>query len=46
VFPPAAPAGIGSAVLAALAGNAWPVAVGVGGGTTAAAVLSFKEIIG
>jgi hypothetical protein len=38
--------GFGAAVLAALAGNAWPVAVSVGGSATATAVLFFREIIG
>ncbi|MEU0073266.1 hypothetical protein ABZ027_27495 [Streptomyces sp. NPDC006332] len=38
--------GIGATVLAALGGNAWPVAVSVGGGAAATAVLFFREIIG
>ncbi|MGW2641523.1 hypothetical protein [Streptomyces sp. NPDC001348] len=46
VFLLAAMAGVGAGVLAALAGNAWPVAVSVGGGAAASAVLFFKEIIG
>ncbi|MFB0615267.1 hypothetical protein [Streptomyces sp. AGS-58] len=45
VFLLAALAGIGATVLAALAGNAWPVAVSVGSGTSATAVLFFREII-
>jgi hypothetical protein len=46
VFLLAALAGVGATVLAALAGNVWPVAVSVGCGTAATAVLFFKEIIG
>ncbi|MEU6668884.1 hypothetical protein [Streptomyces sp. NPDC046727] len=46
VFLLAALAGIGATVLAALAGNVWPVAVSVGSGTAATAVLFFKQIIG
>ncbi|MBL1107654.1 hypothetical protein JK361_24145 [Streptomyces sp. 5-8] len=45
VFLPAAPAGLGAAVLAELSGSVWPVAVSVGGGTAATAVLFLKEII-
>ncbi|MBY8845899.1 hypothetical protein [Streptomyces sp. SP2-10] len=45
VFLPAAPAGLGAAGLAALSGSVWPVAVSVGGGTAATAVLFLKEII-
>ncbi|WP_037670712.1 hypothetical protein [Streptomyces griseus] len=37
--------GIGATVLSALAGNAWPVAVSVGGGVVAPAVLFFHQII-
>ena len=37
--------GIGATVLAALAGNPWPVAVSVGSGAAATAVLFFQEII-
>ncbi|WP_030347449.1 MULTISPECIES: hypothetical protein, partial [unclassified Streptomyces] len=46
VFLLAALAGAGATVLAALAGNPWPVALSVGGGTAGSAVLFFKEIIG
>ncbi|MFG2355471.1 hypothetical protein [Streptomyces sp. NPDC048521] len=46
VFLLAALAGVGATVLAALAGNPWPVAVSVGCGAAATAVLFFKEIIG
>ncbi|MEV6804828.1 hypothetical protein ACH4NF_13300 [Streptomyces sp. NPDC017248] len=45
VFLLAALAGTGAAVLAALAGNAWPVAVSAGAASGASAVLFFKEII-
>ncbi|MDQ0712101.1 MULTISPECIES: hypothetical protein [Streptomyces] len=45
VFLLAALAGIGATVLAALAGNVWPVAVSVGGGVVAPAVLFFNQII-
>ncbi|MEV7690491.1 hypothetical protein ACFW1F_08595 [Streptomyces bungoensis] len=45
VFLLAALAGIGATVLAFLAGKAWPVAVSVGGGTAASAVLFFQQII-
>ncbi|AYN42157.1 hypothetical protein D9753_28370 [Streptomyces dangxiongensis] len=45
VFLLAALAGIGATVLAALAGDVWPVAVSVGSGTAATAVLFFREII-
>ncbi|MEU1178321.1 hypothetical protein ABZ464_11800 [Streptomyces sp. NPDC005820] len=45
VFLLAALVGIGATVLAALAGNAWPVAVSVGGGVVAPAVLFFNQII-
>ncbi|MEU2063354.1 hypothetical protein [Streptomyces sp. NPDC013455] len=45
VFLLAALAGIGATVLASLAGNVWPVAVSVGCGTAASAVLFFREII-
>jgi hypothetical protein len=37
--------GIGATVLAALAGHVWPVAVSVGGGVVAPAVLFFNQII-
>lgn len=45
VFLLAALAGIGATVLAVLAGNVWPVAVSVGGGVVAPAVLFFNQII-
>ncbi|MFD0392988.1 hypothetical protein ACFQ3Z_11610 [Streptomyces nogalater] len=45
VFLLAALAGLAAAVLAALVGGAWPVAVSAGAGTAASAVLFFKEII-
>ncbi|MGI5371217.1 hypothetical protein [Streptomyces iakyrus] len=45
VFLLAALVGIGATVLAALAGNVWPVAVSVGGGVVAPAVLFFNQII-
>ncbi|CAM5567806.1 hypothetical protein SALBM311S_02032 [Streptomyces alboniger] len=45
VFLLAALVGIGATVLAALAGKPWPVAVSVGSGAAATAVLFFKEII-
>jgi hypothetical protein len=45
VFLLAALVGIGATVLAALAGTTWPVAVSVGSGSAASAVLFFKEII-
>ncbi|MFI0811760.1 hypothetical protein [Streptomyces echinatus] len=45
VFLLAALAGVGATVLTALSGTVWPVAVSVGGGTAASAVLFFKEII-
>ncbi|MFG2131337.1 hypothetical protein ACGFNV_26460 [Streptomyces sp. NPDC048751] len=45
VFLLAALVGIGATVLSALAGNAWPVAVSVGGGVVAPAVLFFNQII-
>jgi fatty acid desaturase len=46
VFLLAALAGVGATVLAALSGSPWPVAVSVGCGAAATAVLFFKEIIG
>ncbi|AGS68577.1 hypothetical protein [Streptomyces collinus] len=46
VFLLAALAGVGAAVLAALAGNAWPVAVSLGCGAAVTGVMFFKEIIG
>jgi hypothetical protein len=46
VFLLAALAGLGAAVLAALAGNPWPVAVGVGGGAAGSSVVLFKDING
>ncbi|MEU3412184.1 MULTISPECIES: hypothetical protein [unclassified Streptomyces] len=46
VFLLAALAGVGAAVLAALAGSAWPVAVSAGAGAAVSGVLFFKEIIG
>ncbi|MFF7312834.1 hypothetical protein [Streptomyces sp. NPDC008137] len=45
VFLLAALVGIGAAVLSCLAGNVWPVAVGVGCGASAVAVVLFNEII-
>lgn len=45
VFLLAALVGIGAAVLAALAGNVWPLAVSVGSGAGAMAVLFFNQII-
>jgi hypothetical protein len=45
VFLLAALVGIGATVLAALAGNVWPVVVSVGGGVVAPAVLFFNQII-
>ncbi|MFI5686377.1 hypothetical protein [Streptomyces sp. NPDC051636] len=45
VFLLAALVGIGATVLAALAGNPWPVTVSLGSGSAATAVLFFKEII-
>lgn len=45
VFLLAALVGVGGGVLAALAGNAWPVAVSAGGGAAGTAVLFFREII-
>jgi hypothetical protein len=45
VFLLAALVGIGAAVLSALAGNAWPLAVSVGSGASAMAVLFFNQII-
>ncbi|MEU3827242.1 hypothetical protein GT045_05970 [Streptomyces sp. SID486] len=45
VFLLAALAGVGATVLAVLSGSVWPVAVSVGSGTAATAVLFFKEII-
>ncbi|MFF7043650.1 hypothetical protein [Streptomyces massasporeus] len=45
VFLLAALVGVGATVLAALAGNMWPVAVSVGGGVVAPAVLFFNQII-
>ena len=45
VFLLAALVGIGATVLAAPAGNVWPVAVSVGGGVVAPAVLFFNQII-
>jgi len=37
--------GVGATVLAVLAGKGWPVAVSVGGGVVAPAVLFFDQII-
>ncbi|MFJ8049039.1 hypothetical protein [Streptomyces luteogriseus] len=37
--------GIGAAVLSCLAGNAWPLAVSVGSGASAMAVVFFNQII-
>ncbi|GGR73809.1 hypothetical protein GCM10010269_10960 [Streptomyces humidus] len=45
VFLLAALVGIGATALSVLAGNAWPVAVSVGGGVVAPAVLFFNQII-
>ncbi|MEU7719837.1 hypothetical protein [Streptomyces tibetensis] len=45
VFLLAALTGIGATVLAVLAGHVWPVAVSVGGGVVAPAVLFFNQII-
>ncbi|MEU1815907.1 hypothetical protein ABZ543_12010 [Streptomyces roseifaciens] len=45
VFLLAALAGIGATILATLAGNVWPVAVSIGGGVVAPAVLFFNQII-
>ncbi|MEV3969459.1 hypothetical protein AB0K68_15115 [Streptomyces sp. NPDC050698] len=45
VFLLAALVGIGATVLAALAGHVWPVAVSVGGGVLAPAVMFFNQII-
>ncbi|WP_037835550.1 MULTISPECIES: hypothetical protein [unclassified Streptomyces] len=45
VFLLAALVGIGAAVLAALAGNVWPLAVSVGSGAGAMAVMFFNQII-
>ncbi|GAB1334741.1 hypothetical protein ACE1SV_13310 [Streptomyces sp. E-15] len=46
VFLLAALSGLGAAVLAALAGSGWPVAVTVGATGSASGVLFFKQIIG
>jgi hypothetical protein len=45
VFLLAALVGVGAAVLSALAGNAWPLAVSVGSGASAMAVVFFNQII-
>lgn len=45
VFLLAALVGTGATVLAVLAGNVWPVAVSVGAGVVAPAVLFFNQII-
>ncbi|MEU5637752.1 hypothetical protein ACIA8I_34635 [Streptomyces rishiriensis] len=45
VFLLAALVGIGATALSVLAGNTWPVAVSVGGGVVAPAVLFFHQII-
>ncbi|MFI8191539.1 hypothetical protein ACIF8T_22420 [Streptomyces sp. NPDC085946] len=45
VFLLAALVGVGAAVLAALAGNVWPLAVSVGSGASAMAVVFFDQII-
>ncbi|GAA2461782.1 hypothetical protein ACIBAI_17185 [Streptomyces sp. NPDC051041] len=45
VFLLAALVGVGAAVLAVLAGNVWPLAVSVGGGAGAMAVVFFNQII-
>ncbi|WP_329416593.1 hypothetical protein OG802_33520 [Streptomyces sp. NBC_00704] len=45
VFLLAALVGIAATALSVLAGNGWPVAVSVGGGVVAPAVLFFNQII-
>ncbi|MGW0862456.1 MULTISPECIES: hypothetical protein [Streptomyces] len=45
VFLLAALVGIGAGVLSCVAGNAWPLAVSVGGGASAMAVVFFNQII-
>ncbi|MFB7248089.1 hypothetical protein CW362_23040 [Streptomyces populi] len=45
VFLLAALVGIGATVLTVLSDKGWPVAVSVGSGSAASAVLFFKEII-